>query len=116
MTNVFGNLVGNVPDDALTGTISILNAYSFWSFILIAVITSALVFVTAARMKGGLFGTVLHYFGAGMVLILVGYVLISVPVCSSSDYAKILHDVLYLVGYILMAIAAHRLYAFTKAQ
>lgn len=116
MVNLLGNLVGNVPDDALAGTISILNAYSFWSFIIVAVITSALVFVTATRMKGGLFGTVLRYFGAGMVLILFGYVLVSVPACAVSTYAKILHDILYLVGYILMAIAAHRLYAFTKAS
>lgn len=116
MTNALGNLVGNVPDDALAGTISILNSYSFWSFIIIAVTTSILVFATAIKMRGGLFSGVLYYFGAGMTLIFFGFVFTAVPASISLESTKIIHDILYTIGYVLMAVAAYRLYSFTKAS
>ncbi|OHA81105.1 MAG: hypothetical protein A2675_00800 [Candidatus Yonathbacteria bacterium RIFCSPHIGHO2_01_FULL_51_10] len=116
MLNFFNSILGGVPDSALADTTAILNSYSFWSFVIVAVGTSVLVFLTAMRMKGGLFSKVLYYFGAGMVLIFLGYILVSVPVCAASPYSKIVHDMLYLVAYLLMALGANRLYMFTKGN
>ena len=115
MLNPIANFVGNVPDEALSGTVSLLSLFSFWSFIIIAATATVLVFIAAVKMKGGLFSGVLRYFGAGMTLVLFGFVLVAVPSCVAPEYAKIINDVLYTVGYVLMAVAAHRLYAFTKA-
>lgn len=116
MSNFFNSILGGVPDSALADTTSILSSYSFWSFVIVAIGTSILVFLTALRMKGGLFSKVLYYFAAGMVLIFLGYLLISVPACAALSYSKIVHDALYLIAYLLMALGANRLYVFTKGS
>ncbi|OHA83440.1 MAG: hypothetical protein A2408_02095 [Candidatus Yonathbacteria bacterium RIFOXYC1_FULL_52_10] len=108
--------IGTVSPDMFSSTDSLLSLYSFWSFVIVAVITSILVFVTATKMKGGLFGKVLYYFGAGMVLILISLVLVSIKEGSPASYTDVARDILNIVGFILMAIAANKLYSFTKAQ
>ncbi len=98
------------------GTLVILNSYSLISAILIAIVTSILVAVNARKMKGGVFGTVLNYFSVGMFLVLAGFIAGSVPFWSS-DYGgmiKVFHDVFYIIGYILMAVAAHKMFRVIK--
>lgn len=98
------------------GTESLLGLYSFWSFVIVAAVTSVLVFVTATKLKGGLFGKVLHLFGAGMVVILASLVIANLNDEIFGAYTKVVRDVLNIVGYVFMALAANKLYTFTKAQ
>lgn len=108
-------LFSNTTPDELSGVASILSAYSFWSFVIIAVVTTVLVFVTASRMRGGLFGRVLLYFGCSMTLIFFGGLLAGTPTGDSAGYPKLAHDSLFIISYILMALGANKLYSFTKS-
>jgi len=102
-------------------TIVILKAYSLASVLLIGVVTSVLVFINSRKMKGGLFGTALAHLSVGMFLVLVGYVIMSVAsfVPETGEavvYAKVLQDIFFVLGYIIMAVAGHKLFKFTRVQ
>ncbi len=90
---------------------------SLWSTIIIMVVTSAMVWIGGRQMRGGVFGTVLTYFSAGMVLVVLGFVS-GLPLTEKipSLYLKLTHDSLYLVGYILMGIAASKLLKAIKGE
>ncbi|MHB8651969.1 MAG: hypothetical protein ACYC8S_02435 [Minisyncoccota bacterium] len=109
------SLFPNTTPDELSAVASILSAYSFWSFLIIAVVTTALVFVTASRMRGGLFSKVLIYFGCAMTLIFFGGLLAGMPTGDGAGYPKLVHDSLFIISYILMALGANKLYSFTQS-
>lgn len=115
MSDFFMGITAASPE-AILGTESLLGLYSFWSFVVVAVVTSVLVFTAAQKMKGGLFGKVLNYFGIGMMLILVSLVLANMGGDTLGAYTKVVRDALNTIGYVLMALAANKLYTFTKAQ
>lgn len=95
-----------IPDSTLT----ILNSYSLVSAILVGLATSILVLINARKMKGGVFGSVLNQFALGMFFVLVGFLLVSIPwQIGSPIIVKTAHDVLYILGYIIMAVAANKL-------
>ncbi len=86
---------------------------SLWTTIIIMVVTSAMVWRGGRQMHGGVFetfGTVLTYFSIGMTLVVLGFVS-GLPLTEKipSLYLKFIHDSLYIVGYILMGIAASKL-------
>lgn len=83
-----------------------LQAYVLISAVLIAIIATVVVFRNAKKMKGGIFGTVLNYFGIGMVAILLGFISSSELSFLPTDDLNVVGNVLFIVGYILMAIAA----------
>lgn len=96
------------------GTFFILNSYSLASALLVGLATSFLVLSISKKMKGGLLGRALSYMSAGMFLVLVGYIAsnISSFVALSSDSLIVVetaHDVFFIGGFILIAIAAQRL-------
>lgn len=82
---------------------------SLWSAIIVAFAASVMVFVNARSMKGGIFGTVLNYFAAGMVLILGSFIVVSLNVFGSEGFAKTVNNILFILGYIIMALAANKL-------
>jgi hypothetical protein len=83
---------------------------SLWSTIIIAFVTSAMVWIGGRTMRGGVFGRVLVYFSVGMTLIFLGFVTEVPWVASISPlYVKLAHSSLYILGYISMGIAANKL-------
>lgn len=82
---------------------------SLWSAIIVAFAASVMVFVNARSMKGGIFGTVLNYFAVGMILILGSFVVASLNVFGSEGLAKTANNILFILGYIIMALAANKL-------
>ncbi|MBI3634115.1 MAG: hypothetical protein HY228_00675 [Candidatus Yonathbacteria bacterium] len=83
---------------------------SLWSTIIIALTTSIMVWTLGRKMHGGVLGKVLVYFSIGMTLIFLGFAtevswLQNIP----HIYLKLVHDSLYIIGYILMGIAATKL-------
>lgn len=82
---------------------------SLWSAIIVAFAASVMVFVNAQSMKGGVFGTVLNYFAVGMILILGSFVVVSLNVFGSEGFAKTANNILFILGYIIMALAANKL-------
>lgn len=82
---------------------------SLWSAIIVAFAASVMVFVNARSMKGGVFGTVLNYFAIGMVFILGSFVVVSLNIFDSPGFAKTANNILFILGYIIMALAANKL-------
>lgn len=90
---------------------------SLWSTIIVMFVTTAMMWIGGRKMHGGVFGTVLTYFSIGMTLIVLGFVtelptIMNVP----SLYIKLTHDSLYIVGYVLMGIAASKLLKVIKGE
>lgn len=82
---------------------------SLWSAIIVAFAASVMVFVNARSMKGGIFGTVLNYFAVGMILILGSFLVASLNVFGTEGIAKTANNILFILGYIIMALAANKL-------
>ena len=94
----------------------LLASLSLWSTIIVAFTTSMMVWVGGRKMHGGVFGTVLTYFSIGMTLIFLGFAT-EVPWAEkifSHLYLTLIHGTLYIIGYILMGIAASKLLANTR--
>ena len=90
---------------------------SLWSTIIVMFVTSAMVWIGGRQMHGGVFGTVLTYFSIGMTLIVLGFVS-GLPLTENipSLYLKLTHYSLYIVGYVLMGIAASKLLKAIKGE
>jgi len=103
-----------IPDDALL----ILSSYTLASAVLIGVATSVLVAINSSKMKGGVFGKVLGYFSVGMFLVLLGFLAgeISFSMPENGVVIRAVHDALYIVGYIIMAVAAQKLLTAIKGD
>jgi hypothetical protein len=86
-----------------------LQMYVFTSVVIIAVVTNIVVFGAARRMKGGVFGTALNYFGVGMVSVLVGFILNNIYSTTTQQGVLIFTNALFIIGYIAMAFAATKL-------
>ncbi len=96
----------------------VFESISLWATIIIAFATSVMVWRGGRQMHGGVFGSVLTYFSIGMTLIFLGYVA-SAPFAEnvlSSLYLKLAHDSFFIVGYILMGLAASKLLKAIKSE
>lgn len=95
----------------------VLESISLWSTIIIAFTTSIMVWTLGRKMHGGVLGKVLVYFSIGMTLIFFGFAT-EVPWFQDFPhiYLKLAHDSLYIIGYILMGIAATKLLNVIKGE
>lgn len=95
----------------------LLEMISLWSTLIVAFATSMMVWVGGRQMHGGVFGSVLTFFSVGMTLIFLG-VATEVPWFSAIDglYLKMIHDSLYIIGYVLMGLAANKLLKVIKGE
>ncbi len=94
-----------------------LETISLWSMLVIAFATSVMVWVGGRKMHGGVFGKVLTYFSIGMTLIFLG-IIAETPWLQVVDilYLKMIHDSLYIVGYVMMGLAASKLLKVIKGE
>jgi len=82
---------------------------SLYSAIIIAIVTTIMVFTNARAMKGGIFGVALNYFATGMVFILIGFIVVAFNIFNTGGFTEIANNILFILGYITMALAAHKL-------
>lgn len=106
--------------EALAGIESqskMLEMVSLWSMLVIAFATSVMVWVGGRKMHGGVFGSVLTYFSIGMTLVFFGIVA-ETPWLQVIDplYLKMVHDTLFIIGYIMMGLAASKLLKVIKGE
>ncbi|MBI5078154.1 MAG: hypothetical protein HZB11_02175 [Candidatus Yonathbacteria bacterium] len=95
----------------------LLEMISLWATLIVAFVTSAMVWIGGRKMHGGVFGSVLTYFSLGMTLVFLGFAT-EVPWFQKIDYLylKMIHDSLYIIGYVLMGIAASKLLKVIKGE
>ena len=95
----------------------LFSSLSLWSMLIVAFSTSMMVWVGGRQMHGGVFGSVLTYFSVGMFLIFLGAATNIAWLQSVQGlYLKLIHDSLFIVGYIVMGIAANKLLKAIKGE
>lgn len=111
----FGATQSALASDSYIQAETVLTNYVFWSAVLVGALAVFMVFANAHKMKGGLFGTVLSLFGTGMLIVLVSYMLGSEAL---QLIGKMQHvsDVLLILGFVTMALAASRLSSITNVK
>ena len=97
---------GVFSTEEITAVSNTLQAYVLISAVIIAIVATIVVFRNARKMKGGVFGSVLNFFGIGMVAILLGFISDSELSFLPVDDVNVVGNILFIVGYILMAVAA----------
>lgn len=95
----------------------ILEQVSLWSVLIIALTTSAMVWFGGRKMHGGVFGKVLTLFSVGMTLIFLS-IAVEIPWFQNISilYMKMVHDLLYIAGFISMGLAANKLLQVIKGE
>lgn len=118
-----------VPSTAFAGTAETLNALqdysivfealSLWITIIVALMMTVMVWLGGRTMHGGVMGSVLDYVSVGMTLMFLAY-LVNVPEIARllplQYSASFVHDVLYLVAYVLMGLGVNKLFKIIKGQ
>jgi hypothetical protein len=87
----------------------VLQTYAHVSAIIVASLTSVIVFNSAHKMRGGVFGKVLNYFGAGMLFVLSGFIINAYPNFIPISDSGVVSNILFITGYVLMAVSATKL-------
>ena len=99
--------MGNI--DTITYASDFSSTLLLWVSILIGVIASVLVLRSAGKMGGGLFGSVLNFFGYGMIMVVAGSVLKAVSPWVLSPFIDLGHTIFFSLGFILMVLGANKL-------
>lgn len=90
------------------GPATFVGSYTLWAAVIIGFVASLATLVYAYRLKGGVVGTALNLFGAGMFFVVLGFLAVVVS-WASEDTQKVVHDLAFILGYILMLTGALRL-------
>ena len=116
-------LLSTIAFASVTDTLFVLedsglfSSLSLWSMLIVALATSVMVWIGGRQMHGGVFGSVLAYFSMGMFLIFLGAATnISWLQSIQGLYLKLVHDSLFIIGYILMGVAANKLLKAIKGE
>jgi hypothetical protein len=80
-----------------------VGSYTLWVAIIIGLCASIATLYYAYRLKGSLVSRFLWLFGSGMLLVVAGFVTVVVQ-WSTTPVQKLVHDILFIAGYILMLI------------
>lgn len=88
---------------------SFVNSLSLWLAVVVGVVASIMVLMNAQWMKGGAFGSALTYFGIGMFLVVGGFFAVVIPAWASEGVIMRVHDVMFIIGYVVMAIGARKI-------
>lgn len=94
--------------EAEAGPSTFNGSYTLWTAIIIGVVASVLTLLNAKKL-GGTISQVLWFLGGGMLLVVLGFLSVVVAWAPEATQA-IVHDILFIVGYILMALGGLRLY------
>ncbi len=88
-------------------------SYSLWGAIGIGVIATVITLFNAMKL-GGAISKALWFFGLGMLLVVVGF--LSVVVAWAPEATQmVVHDSLFIVGYILMTLGGTSLYRLNRS-
>ncbi len=94
--------------DTAVGPATFIGSYTLWAAIIIGFAASVVTLIFGYRLRGGLVGAALSLFGAGMFLVVLGFLAVVVS-WTDADTQAIVHDLAFIVGYVLMLAGALRL-------
>jgi len=95
-------------EDDTAEVATFVGSYTLWVAIIIGFIASLATLFYANELKGGVIGTALILFGVGMLFVVLGFLAVVVS-WTNTDTQKIVHDLAFILGYILMLSGAFRL-------
>jgi hypothetical protein len=81
---------------------------TLWVAIVIGFAATAATTLYAYQLKGGVVGTALSFISGGMFLVVLGFLAVVVSWASAGTQALV-HDVLFIIGYVLILVGALRL-------
>lgn len=98
-----------VPNDEIGYASAFAGNFSLLLSIVIGVIATFLVLRSARKLGGGLFGQVLNYVCAGMLLIVAGTAATAASPWFSDLWINLTSTAFFALGYIFMVIGANKL-------
>ena len=104
-------VVAFAQDGEDLGPASFAGSITLWIAIVAGFIASLATLYFAFQLKGGVVGSTLNLFGAGMLFVVTGFLVVVIPwkAEDAAITAKIVHDVVFIIGYVLMLVGASRL-------
>lgn len=99
-------------EPASAGPVTFAGSYTLWIAIIIGFIAAFVTFRYAMQMKGSAVGGVLSLFGWGMFTVVLGFLSVAVA-WASAPTQKIVHDLLFIVGYLMLLAGAGRVRKFS---
>jgi hypothetical protein len=94
--------------ESTAGPSTFVGSYTLWIAVLIGFAASLATLAYAYRLRGGIVGTSLNFFGAGMLFVVLGFLSVIVA-WTTEDTQKVVHDLAFILGYVLMFVGALRL-------
>lgn len=98
-----------VADDGIVYASMFTGDFSLLLSIVIGIIATVLVFRSAKKMGGGLFGHILNYIGFGTMFIVFGSLTIFLNSWLPELWLRVFSTLFFAFGYIFMVIGANRL-------
>lgn len=86
-----------------------INSITLWLAVAVGIIATASIFWDAKQFKGGVLEKFYHYFGFGMFLILAGLVVLIVKPWDVDLALLRLHDIFYIIGFLIIIIGAKKI-------
>lgn len=98
-----------IPDDGYAYASIFAGNFSLLLSIIIGIIANFIVFRSAKKLGGGLFGSILNYIGIGMSLVVLGTVATVVDPWYTGLGFNIVSTVCFALGYIFTVVGANKL-------
>ena len=107
MIGIFLTFPALAQDEAASSNI-FAGRPTLWIAIILGFAATALTAFYAYQLKGGVVGTALNFIAGGMFLVVLGFLAVVVTWTDAVTQAAV-HDIVFIIGYILMAVGALRL-------
>ena len=86
----------------------VLSGYTLLVALVIGFIASVVTIMYAFQMRGSVLGDILNAFSLGMLLVILGF-LSSAIIWTNAETQKLIHDALFIAGYVFMLVGASRM-------
>lgn len=85
-----------------------------WLITFLAFVVSLLTLYNAARLRTGILAVATYASGAGMLCVSTAFLLLVLPGWVASETATILHQILLLVGFLLLGFGSYKIYKMSR--
>lgn len=97
----------SAQEDAVSAA-TFTGSLTLWVAIIIGFLTTIATLTFAYRLQGGIVGQSLMFIGVGMFFVVIGFLAVVVQ-WANAEVQQITHDLVFILGYVLMLMGALRL-------